>query len=294
MKKTFQLLFLIASANLLIHCNPPETETRISNTKKETTIPTKQVAFQDSINKEEYVDADPNDFKPTECELFFDEVLIYKFTEKNGTMEYSIYFNPKTQYLLFAPEDEMVDAIVSHTNGSYWIFGDDGHGKKTASKQHIDEIADKRLYDVDAEYPISNPYIRYASTEEQWKLEDDIGIFKTIVSEGYEMRDKDVSEPGNLYLTTQIPLKNTYQLYGFTKIEGDSHLKLPWVLNGIGEFSKEQLLTKYEQKSKWGNLSLELTSYSFSSHYLNTCDYTYYEEKTNGFVEVENPFVKKY
>ncbi|MEZ4886410.1 MAG: hypothetical protein R3E32_16865 [Chitinophagales bacterium] len=286
MKKTFLLLLLSIFTNLLTNCNAPEpTSTSVQN--EELSI-AKNVSLQDSIQP---IDADPNDFKPTECELFFDEVLIYKVTEKEATKEYWVYFNPKTQYLLFAPEDEMVDAIVSHPDGSYWIFGDDGHGKKTANKQHIDEVADERLYEEDAEYPSSNRYITYTPMDEQWKLEEKIGILKSIVSEGYTMKDRESAEPGSLYLTTQIPLENTYQLYGFSQIEGDS--KLPWVLNGIGEFSKEQLLTKYEQKSKWGDVALELTSYSFNSYYLNVCDYTYYEQKEDGFVEVENPFVTK-
>lgn len=288
MKKTFLLLFLIASANLFTHCNSSTTES--SNPQEESSPPVKQIALQDSI-KEEYVDADPKDFEPTECEIFFDEVLIYKFTEKNGTSEHSIYFNPKTQYLLYDPQDEMVNAIVSHTDGSYWIFGTDEHGKKTAHKQQIDEIADERLYEADAEYPSSNRYITYTATGEQWKMEDDIGILKPLVSEAYQMKDRESAEPGSLYLTTQIPLKNTYQLYGFTKIEGD--LKLPWVLNGIGEFSKQQLLTKYAQKSKYGDLDLELTSYSFTSYYLNVCDYTYYMQTEEGFEEVGNPFGAK-
>lgn len=290
MKKVFLILFLIASANLLTHCNAPKIETKTPTTKEEKTVPTKQIALRDSIDKE-YLDADPNDFKPSECELFFDEVLIYKFTEKNGTSEHWIYLNPKTQYLLYTPQDEMVSAIVSHPDGSYWVFGDDGHGKKTASKQHIDEVADERLYEVDAEYPSSNRYITYTPTNEQWDFKDEIGVLKSVLSDGYQMKDRESAEPGSLYLTNQIPIKNTYQLYGFSKIEGDS--KLPWVLNGIGEFSKQQLLTKYEQKSKYGDLSLELTSYSFSSHYLNVCEYTYYEQKEDGgFVEVGNPFVK--
>ncbi|MFK7905661.1 MAG: hypothetical protein AB8B69_11075 [Chitinophagales bacterium] len=288
MKKTFLLLFLIASANLFTHCNSSTTQS--SNTQEESSLPVKQVALQDSIHKE-YVDADPNDFKPTECELFFDEVMIYKFTEKNGISEHWIYFNPKTQYLLYTPQDEMVNAIVSHTDGSYWIFGTGEDGKKTAHKQQIDDVADERLYDANADYPNSNRYITYTPTDEQWDFKDKIGVFPSILSDGYQMKDRESAEPGSLYLTTQIPIENTYQLYGFSQIEGDS--KLPWVLNGIGEFSKQQLLTKYEQKSKWGDLFLELKSYSFTSHYLNVCDYTYYEQKEGSFVEVKNPFAAK-
>ncbi len=288
MKKTFLLLFLIATANLFTHCNSSTTES--SNTQAESSSLVKKVALPDSIDKQ-YVDADPEDFKPTECELFFDEVLIYKFTEKNGTSEHSIYFNPKTQYLLYDPQDEMVNAIISHTDGSYWIFGTGEHGKKTAHKQQIDEVADERLYEATADYPNSNRYITYTPMNEQWDFKDKIGVFPSLLSDGYQMKDRESTQPGSLYLTTQIPLENTYQIYGFTKIEGD--LKLPWVLNGIGEFSKKQLLTKYEQKSKWGDLALELTSYSFTSYYLNVCDYTYYEQKEGGFVEVENPFAEK-
>ncbi len=285
MKKTFLFLLFIASTNLFTRCNAPDSNSNTINNEAPTPS-AKQVALQDSIQP---IDADPNDFKPSECELFFDEVLIYKFTEKNGTSEHWIYFNPKTQYLLYTPQDEMVSAIVSHTDGSYWIFGDDGHGKKTASKQYIDEVADERLYEVDAEYPSSNRYITYTPTNEQWDFKDEIGVLKSVLSDGYQIKDRESAEPGSLYLTTQIPIKNTYQLYGFAKIEGDS--KLPWVLNGIGEFSKQQLLTKYEQKSKYGDLSLELTSYSFNTYYLNVCDYTYYEQTDDGFVEVGNPFV---
>lgn len=289
MKQIFLSVFLALIAILFINCNTSLTNSESAANPKENVPSIEKVALQDSIpSEQEYTDADPNDFKPTECELHFDEVLIYKFTEKGETREYWIYFNPQTQYLLFTPQDEMVSAIVSHTDGSYWIFGTDEHGKKTAQKQYIDDVADERLYDANAEYPNSNRYITYTPTGEQWKLEEKIGILKSIVSDGYEMKDKEVGEPGSLYLTTQIPLKNTYQLYGFTKIEGD--VKLPWVMNGIGEFSKEQLLTKYEQKSKWGDVALELTSYSFNSYYLNVCDYKYYQQTEDGFEEVENPF----
>lgn len=291
LKKILVLVALICLTNLFTQCNPPTEQSSNSTVEAKTTSSKeKENTRIDSIK--EFVDADSKDFEPTECEIFFDEALIYKFTEKSGTKEYWIYFNLKTQYLLFAPKDEMVNAIVSHTDGSYWVFGTDEHGKKTAHRQQVDEVADERLYDAKAEYPSSNHYIRYTPTGEKWKLESDIGVLKTIVSSGYQMKDKEVGEPGNIYLTTQLPLQNTYQLYGFTKIEGDSHLSLPSVLNGIGEFSKQQLLTKYEQKSKWGDLALELTAYSYTTYYLNVCDYTYYESADNGFKQVKNPFTR--
>ena len=184
----------------------------------------------------------------------------------------------------------MVRAIISHTDGSYWTFGTNEQGKQIASKQYIDDVADEQLYDADAEYPSSNRYVTYTPMSEQWDFRDKIGVLKSVLSDGYQVKNRDFDEPGTFYLTTQIPLKNSYQLYGFTKIEGDPHLKLPWVMNGIGEYSKQQLLTKYEQKSKWGDAALELVSYSFTTYYLNVCEYTYYEQTEDGFEEVENPF----
>lgn len=207
--------------------------------------------------------------------MLFSHAFIYRYAnsdnpddaEQNG--EFWIYHDPETGNLLFDPQDEMVDYVISDPEGNYYFFGTDGHGQNTVSKQYVDWVSDSE-YDEKETYPLSDENIKFSKTGQKLKVKEGGWNGKPIVGTEYLWEFQRVSGPQRTAVTEQFPI-NYYQVYGFNKLEGDVLLPVLF-LDFTGIFGKNQTVTHFES----GPLQLELITYEYNPYYAQIAEYEYY------------------
>jgi len=193
--------------------------------------------------------------KPQDTIAYFENALTYQY-EKNGIKEELWFFvNEKEKQILYVPNDDMIQAVISYPDGTYKIFGTNEKGEKVILKQQIsavfgEELDDEVLKKMEKTKTISQKNIQQ----------------KDILSEGFSMKYLKMEGGEILFATTQIPI-NSFQVYGFSRLEGDC--KLPISLDYINVFKKKQLITHIEQD----NFTLELLNYGPNPYEFNLKEY---------------------
>ncbi|MGJ8591164.1 MAG: hypothetical protein ACSHXF_01375 [Aquaticitalea sp.] len=201
-----------------------------------------------------------------ENESVFTHALIYRYETLTENGEFWLYHNPDTGSILFKPEDEMIDAVIADTNGTYSFFGDDGHGNKTMTTQLLDWVSDS-VFATNAILPISDSLITFEPIAEKRFIHNSEVHQMDIECRGFKMQYHKASGQQNIYFTETFPI-NAYQIYGFNRLEGA--IKLPVVqLDMIGILSEKQLITHIENDI----FKLELVAYEYNPYWFDEKKY---------------------
>lgn len=229
-----KLLFIFISV-LFFSCkkdSKPFLETKsITNTKK-----IKVVQPQDSI-------------------AYFENALVYQFEQNEIKEELWFYVNEQKKEILFIPNNDMIQAVISYSDGTYKIFGTNEKEEKVILKQKISAVFGEAIEDNILEKISETKIISQKNIQQ-----------KDILCEGFSMKYLKMEGSETLFATTQIPI-NSFQLYGFSRLEGDS--KLPISIDYINVFKKNQLITHIERK----DFKFELINYGPNPFEFNLKDY---------------------
>lgn len=233
-------------------------------------------------------EADHSEYDP-KTTLYFSHALIYKYwdeTQPDSEGELWMRYNPETQNVLFVPDDEMIDFVVSSPDGNYYFFGNDGHGELTVSHQHVDWVTNN--YDESATYPVSDSYVKFSKTNRIIKVENFSLEGKPIKGDEYQWEFQKIAGKQLTAVTEQIPI-NFYQIYGFNKLDGDIQLPVNY-LDFVGIFGKNQTIIRHESEP----LHLELIAYESNPYFAEAGDYKFAIYKGDGNWEEKHlPLLKK-
>lgn len=189
--------------------------------------------------------------------LYFDNALIYEIDVDGRKEEIWFFVNEKTGQILYEPKDEMIDAIVSFPNGDYKIYAKGEFEGNIILKEHIDQVVSQDKIENVLE---SNGQIKIIKQVNSQPYD--------IICKGYKMNYQQMEGSEILFATTQIPV-NAWQIYGFSKLEGDA--LFPINLNYLNVFNKNYLITHIY----YPQLALRLITYESNP----------YEFEINGYVE---------
>jgi len=250
-----------------------------NNSKTEVVTSEQIIAEEQNSNSEtqEYIEeANHLEYDPSKT-LYFSHAFIYKYTDEDESKEFWLYHNPENGQLLYVPEDEMIDFVISDPDGNYYFFGNDGHGNDMVDAQFVEWVANPEFYDENETYPISDQYVKLIPTGKKKVLNEYSKIDgKEIISEEYKWEFTKMKGEQSTFITNMIPI-NFYQVYGFNKLEGD--ITLPYSsLDFVGVFGKNQTITEF----KSGTTKVELLSYEFNPYFVEAANYQYAEQLPNG------------
>ncbi|WP_271424809.1 hypothetical protein [Aequorivita sinensis] len=269
----YLLITLTICIGLMLGCNSK------NNSKTEVVTSEQIIAEEQNSNSEtqEYIEeANHLEYDPSKT-LYFSHAFIYKYTDEDESKEFWLYHNPENGQLLYVPEDEMIDFVISDPDGNYYFFGNDGHGNDMVDAQFVEWVANPEFYDENETYPISDQYVKLIPTGKKKVLNEYSKIDgKEIISEEYKWEFTKMKGEQSTFITNMIPI-NFYQVYGFNKLEGD--ITLPYSsLDFVGVFGKNQTITEF----KSGTTKVELLSYEFNPYFVEAANYQYAEQLPNG------------
>lgn len=161
--------------------------------------------------------------------LYFENALIYEMDVDGRKEEVWFFVNEKTGQILYEPKDEMIDAIVSFPNGDYNIYAKGEFEGNVILKEHIDQVASQDKIENVLE---SNEQIKIIKQVNSQPYD--------IICKGFKMNYQEMEGSEILFATTQIPV-NAWQIYGFSKLEGDA--LFPINLNYLNVFNSNYLIT---------------------------------------------------
>lgn len=269
----YLLITLTICIGLMLGCNSK------NNSKTEVVTSEEIITEEQNSNSEaqEYIEeANHLEYDPSKT-LYFSHAFIYKYTDEDESKEFWLYHNPENGQLLYVPEDEMIDFVISDPDGNYYFFGNDGHGNDMVDAQFVEWVANPEFYDENETYPISDQYVKLIPTGKKKVLNEYSKIDgKEIISEEYKWEFTKMKGEQSTFITNMIPI-NFYQVYGFNKLEGD--ISLPYSsLDFVGVFGKNQTITEF----KSGTTKVELLSYEFNPYFVEAANYQYAEQLPNG------------
>lgn len=269
----YLLITLTICIGLMLGCNSK------NNSKTEVVTSEEIITEEQNSNSEaqEYIEeANHLEYDPSKT-LYFSHAFIYKYTDEDELKEFWLYHNPENGQLLYVPEDEMIDFVISDPDGNYYFFGNDGHGNDIVDAQFVEWVANPEFYDENETYPISDQYVKLIPTGKKKVLNEYSKIDgKEIISEEYKWEFTKMKGEQSTFITNMIPI-NFYQVYGFNKLEGD--ITLPYSsLDFVGVFGKNQTITEF----KSGTTKVELLSYEFNPYFVEAANYQYAEQLPNG------------
>lgn len=221
-------------------------------------------------------EADHSEYDP-KTTLYFSHAFIYKYTDDrdpNLEGEFWMYYNPETKNMLYVPDDEMIDFVVSDAEGNYYFFGNDGHDQLSVSHQHVDWVMNN--YDEMETYPVSDTYVKFSKTNRKIEVKDSYLDGKPILGEEFQWEFQKMSGNQTTAITEQIPV-NFYQIYGFNKLDGDIQLPVNY-LDFTGIFGKNQTVIRHQS----GSLLLELIAFENNPYFAEAGDYTFSIYKGDG------------
>lgn len=186
---------------------------------------------------------------------YFENALVYQYEQNGIKEELWFYVNEQKNEILFVPNDDMIQAVISYSDGTYKIFGTNEKEEKVILKQKISAVFGEAIEDNILEKISETKIISQKNIQQ-----------KDILCEGFSMKYLKMEGSETLFATTQIPI-NSFQLYGFSRLEGDS--KLPISIDYINVFKKNQLITHIERK----DFKFELINYGPNPFEFNLKDY---------------------
>lgn len=182
--------------------------------------------------------------KPKDLIAYFENALIYQYEQNEVKEEFWLYINEQKKEILFVPNDDMIQAVISYPDGIYKIFGTNEKGEKVILEQKISAVFGEEFDDAVLKKMTETKTISQKNIQQ-----------KDILCDGFFMKYLKMEGGETLFATTQIPI-NSFQIYAFSRLDGDC--KLPISLNYINVLKKNQLITHIERD----NFILELLNYS--------------------------------
>ena len=187
----------------------------------------------------------------------FQNALIYHVMQNGESFEVWLYTNEEKGEILFVPNNDMIQAVISKPDGTYEVYGSDENGKKFFWTEKVNEVAEN---------------------EQKTTALKPLNISRKINQRNIQQRDihclgfrlDDVKMEGSemLFATTEIPI-NSYQLYGFCRLKGDA--KWPIQIDYFHLFQKNQVITHAEDKhQKLELLNLGPNPYEFDTKWYVT------------------------
>jgi nitrogen fixation protein len=165
---------------------------------------------------------------------FFSEAFIYQYMDNLGEYQFIwLCFNPETDEILYIPKHDLLKAIISYPNGDYVGYLINEDGDKQIIHQHLTEVTEDFNLPADL-HSLRNLPQDYILRRREYQHDE------SILSKGIEINHVKSGEKETVYVSTDFKI-NTYQLYGFNRLEGD--MRLPFTLDYIGILSKNQLVT---------------------------------------------------
>lgn len=186
---------------------------------------------------------------------YFPNALTYQYEIDGIKDELWFFVNEETQQILYVPNDDMIQAVISYPNGDYEIYGIDEDGVKKVLKQNIPAVVEDEIYDS-----LLKP-LQITKTIDQSNIQQ-----KNIICKGYQFDYLKMQGSELLFATTQIPI-NSFQIYGFCRLDGDARITIG--LDYINIFSKIDLITYIERP----NFKLELLNYGPNPYEFDTKGY---------------------
>lgn len=246
-----------------------------------------------------YIDADPKDFLPEELELHFNEALIYEFRElRNDTIyredTFRIYFNKKNQYFLLIPKDEMCNGVLSLPNGKYYTFFTDAHGEKKAFEYYNEEVNGFN-------HKVSPKYVSTKKTNITSKFNKKYSPYKGAISKHILFDFLELKKERSIFYSTEFPIKNAYQIYGFSETSIPLEYGLPpHYFQMSNSVDRNMLVTEFEENSYDKNSEsrgayFKLINFGHTTYYFDTKDYKFFKAATRYTKEkvIKNPFKSK-
>ncbi len=187
---------------------------------------------------------------------YFDKALTFQYEKNSIKNELWFYVNEATQQILYVPEDDMIQAVISYPDGSYIIYATDENGRKIRIRQQVDAVlANGDFSKLLKALPENNTIISQKNIQQ--------ADIKTL---GYILHFQKSNESEMLNITNQIPI-NSYQLYGFSKLDGDA--KLPLNLDYTNVVKNNQLVTHIDG----AYFNLQLLNYGPNLYEVNIGEY---------------------
>ena len=186
---------------------------------------------------------------------YFDQALTYRYEINGTTEELWFYVNEQTQQVLYVPNDEMIQAVISYPDGKYAIFATDEHGQKVRFEQQINAVVSSEIDDTVLS-PLEEKMIISQKNIQQ----------KDLICSGYILKYLKMAGSEILFATTQIPI-NSFQVYGFSRLDGDC--RIPINLDFINVFQKKQLITHIDREE----FHLQLLNYGPNTYEFNLKPY---------------------
>lgn len=181
--------------------------------------------------------------KPQDTIAYFENALIYQYEQNGIKEELWFYVNEQKKEILFVPNDDMIQAVISYPDGTYKIIGNNEKGEKVILKQQISAVFGEELDDEVLKKRAETKTISQKNIQQ-----------KDILCDGFSLKYLKMEGGETLFATTQIPI-NSFQVYAFSRLDGDC--KLPISLDYINVFKKNQLITHIERD----DFTLELLNY---------------------------------
>lgn len=166
---------------------------------------------------------------------YFSEAFIYRYTDRLGEYQFVwLCYNPDTRELLYVPNDDMLQAVISYPNGDYIGYLIDENDEKKTIRQHVPEVAaEPELSGNDFHRLLPCPQDTVLRFREYQQNE-------RITASAIEITYLKTGECETVFVTEDFEL-NAYQIYGFSRLEGD--MRVPFSLDYIGILTKGQLVT---------------------------------------------------
>ena len=198
---------------------------------------------KDEVEKSTKKTFESSQSKENDTVAYFDNALIYSYEINGKTEELWFYINENTKQILYVPNDDMIQAVISYPDGKYVVFATDEHGQKVRFEHQINAVVSSEIEDNVLSSLEENRVISQKNIQQN-----------NIITKGYILKYLKMEGSEILFATTQIPI-NSFQLYGFSRLDGDSKTAIN--LDFINVFKKNQLITHIERD----NFKLQLLNY---------------------------------
>ena len=186
---------------------------------------------------------------------YFENALVYQYEQNNSKKELWFFVNEKEKQILYVENDDRIQAIISYPDGKYIVFATDERGQKIRMVQQVNAIVSSEIEDNVLSSLEENRVISQKNIQQN-----------NIICKGYILKYLKMEGSEILFATTQIPI-NSFQLYGFSRLDGDSKTAIN--LDFINVFKKNQLITHIERD----NFKLQLLNYGPNSYEFQLKEY---------------------
>ena len=226
-------------------------------------------------------DLDPREMNPAPAELFFNYTMLYEHSQTLGatteTREIVIYFNPKSQNIMFASDDPIGFLVVATSQSAIYQMGESLHDGKQAYRTTFETQQDPH-------HSRAKELVLIKDTATQ------MNSFDFQLTQ-YELTYLMTNEITQLTAINNFPIKNAQQLFAFSQIDSDTHLPAGFDLSHV--FRAQEWPYFIYTSGSWGEETIQLIDVLPTMYYLDTSNYEFFEKTDQGFEKIDNPFLNQ-